>query len=401
MRKKLHDFDKMLEDETRRVKAENITAKNKKLILQFNDFNLARDLSKARVVRNSISMRLIAKRLKKDLSKFTRKDIEKLFLMLKKEGKAESSIATDKVVLKCFFKWLNNGEEGECTKWYKCAGHSHSSKLPEELLTQEEVKRLIKSAFNKRDKALIAVLWESGARVGEIGRMQVKNISFDEFGCRILVDGKTGMRRIRLINSAPYLVEWLNSHPHSGDPEAPLWVSLEQNGGEQLTHRYIMKMLRSVAKRAKVKKPVNPHNFRHSRATFMAQHLTEALMKEYFGWVQDSRMAARYIHLSGKQVDDAILKLHGLKKEEQEEHLLKREPCPRCGNEKDPNHEICEKCWLPLKPSAMQEVEKAREETGEGSVALLKLLDILQKNPGRVQEALAQLQKHASAEAVQ
>ena len=34
------------------------------------------------------------------------------------------------------------------------------------------------------------------------------------------------------------------------------------------------------------------------------------------------------------------------------------------------------------------------------SVALLKLLDILQRNPGRVQEALAQLQKHASAEAI-
>jgi len=400
MRKKLHDFDKMLEDETRRVNTENISAKNRKLILEFNDFNFARGLSKARVVRNSISMRLVARRIKKDLSKFNRKDIEKIFLMLKKEGKAESTIATDKVVLKCFFKWMNNGEEGECTKWYKCAGHSHSNKLPEELLTQEEVKSLIKSAFNKRDKAMIALLWESGARIGEIGGMQIKNISFDEFGGRILVDGKTGMRRIRLINSAPFIVEWLNEHPHSNDPQAPLWVSIKQHGGEQLTHRYIMKMLRSVAKRANVKKPVNPHNFRHSRATFMSQHLTEALMKEYFGWVQDSRMAARYIHLSGKQVDDAILRMHGLKKQDEEIDVLKREPCPRCGNENDPNNEICRKCWLPLKPSAMQELEKVREETESGSVALLNLLDLLQKHPSRVQGMISELQKHASTEAI-
>ena len=111
-------------------------------------------------------------------------------------------------------------------------------------------------------------------------------------------------------------------------------------------------------------------------------------------------MAARYIHLSGKQVDDAILKMHGLKKEDQEEDVLKREPCPRCGNKNDPNNEICEKCWLPLKPSAMQEVEKARGESEEGSVALLKLLDILQKNPHGVQDAIAQLQKQISSEAI-
>jgi len=397
MRKKLHDFDKMLEDGTRRVRNENISQKNKKIILEFNDFNFSRGLSKARVVRNSISLRLIARRLKKDLDKFTRKDVEKLFLILKKEGKAESSIATDKVVLKSFFKWLNNGEESECTKWYKCNGPSNSRKLPEELLTQEEVKKLIKFAFNKRDKALIAVLWESGARIGEIGGMQIKNASFDEFGCKILVSGKTGMRRIRLINSAPYLVEWLNSHPNSGNPEAPLWVSLEQHGGEQLTHRYIMKMLRSVAKRAKVKKPVNPHNFRHSRATFLAQHLTESLMKEYFGWVQNSRMAARYIHLSGKQVDDAILKLHGLKKDEKEEDLLKREPCPRCGHLNETNNEICEKCWLPLKPEAIREVEKIRELKEENMLVLMKLVDLAktlsQTNPHKVQEAIEAVQR--------
>jgi len=403
MRKKLHDFDRMLEGETRLVKNAEISKKNKKLILEHNDYNFSRGLSKARVIRNSVSLRLTAKRLKKDLDKFTRKDLEKLFLMLKKEGKADSSIETDKIVLKSFFKWLNNGEEADCTKWYKCGGSKKSKKLPEDLLNQEEVKVMIKAAHYKRDKAMIAVLWESGARIGEIGGMQIKNIAFDEFGCRILVDGKTGMRRIRLINAAPYLVEWLNSHPHSGDPEAPLWVSVEQNGGEQLTHRYIMKMLRSVAKRANVKKPVNPHNFRHSRATFMAQHLTEALMKEYFGWVQDSHMAARYIHLSGKQVDDAILKLHGLKKEEREDDVLKREPCPRCGNKNDPNNEICEKCWLPLKPSVQREVEKIKDLKEDSSIVLMQLLDLAktlsQTNPHKVQEAFSALQKELATEA--
>lgn len=36
--------------------------------------------------------------------------------------------------------------------------------------------------------------------------------------------------------------------------------------------------LRRIAKRAGIKKKVNPHSFRHARATFLANLLTEAQM---------------------------------------------------------------------------------------------------------------------------
>jgi integrase/recombinase XerD len=39
-----------------------------------------------------------------------------------------------------------------------------------------------------------------------------------------------------------------------------------------------------------IKKAVNPHAFRHSRATFMAKHLKEPEMREFFGWGKDSEM---------------------------------------------------------------------------------------------------------------
>ena len=34
-------------------------------------------------------------------------------------------------------------------------------------------------------------------------------------------------------------------------------------------------------------------------------------MKEYFGWTQASDTAAVYVHLSGRDVDSALLKLAG------------------------------------------------------------------------------------------
>lgn len=35
-------------------------------------------------------------------------------------------------------------------------------------------------------------------------------------------------------------------------------------------------------------------------------------MKQYFGWIQDSNMASVYVHLSGRDVDNVLLKLNGI-----------------------------------------------------------------------------------------
>jgi hypothetical protein len=44
----------------------------------------------------------------------------------------------------------------------------------------------------------------------------------------------------------------------------------------------------------------------------MANYLTEAQMNAYFGWVQGSGMPSVYVHLSGRDIDDAILKANGV-----------------------------------------------------------------------------------------
>ncbi len=56
-------------------------------------------------------------------------------------------------------------------------------------------------------------------------------------------------------------------------------------------------------------------------------------MKEYLGWVGDSRMASTYVHLSGRDIDNAPLKLNGIKTEKDvnsEEHILRIKTCSRC-----------------------------------------------------------------------
>ncbi len=41
---------------------------------------------------------------------------------------------------------------------------------------------MMNACMNSRDRAMIPLLYESGARIGEIGSMRVKDVSFDEYG---------------------------------------------------------------------------------------------------------------------------------------------------------------------------------------------------------------------------
>lgn len=387
MKKYLHDFDGMLNQELSRIEASPIGSENKELIAGFREYNLCNDISTPRILRQIGILRLVAERISKRFDELNVRDLEKYFAWMKQNDFATESINLYKAVLKKFFKWQNKGTYPESVAWIRI-GKTKSLKLPEDLLNQDEIKSLLKAATTPRDKALLSVLWESGARIGEIGSLQLKNVSFDEYGCQIMVDGKTGMRRIRLVNSAPALLEWINQHPFNDNPNRWLWINLHRDRGELMGYRHIAKILANIAEKAGVKKKVNPQNFRHSRATYLSQFLTEAQMKEYFGWTQDSSMAARYIHLSGKQVDDAILQLNGLKKSEQKESILQREACPRCKTLNDINHQYCTQCWLPLTPQATISAEIDRQKDQEAMAAVLKLIELTRANPELLRQAI-------------
>lgn len=391
MREYIHPYAKALESELNRLKKAENLGNNKELLFSFYESNLARGISTPRILRLLTALRKTAEQLQKDFRETTKQDYEKFLIWMQRSDYAEGTIWTYKKILKVFHKWLNNGVCPESVSWFAFKKMNNQI-LPEQLLDQEDVKALLKAAINKRDKALIACLWETGARVGELGGMRIKDVSFDEFGGKILLSGKTGMRKIRIVNSAAYLLEWINSNPFSKNPDAPVWCCIEKAECERMSHAGIMSALRKIRKRSGITKPINPHHFRHSRATFMAQHLTEAQMKEYFGWEQDSRMAGRYVHLSGKQVDDAILKMCGLKKQEEQKDLLQREPCPRCKSLNEVTSNYCEKCWLPLSSTANFEMEQIEQKSQESLIGLMKLFEAVGNNPEKIRQAIIMLQ---------
>ena len=182
MRKYMHDYERYLETELVRLDKSDIPDRDKKLILEFRDNNISRDLSVPRILRVVSILRLTALRVKKSFEEMTAKDYEWYIVFLKKNNFSPDSIETYKGCLKVFHKWLNGGKDyPECVEWMKSKTNKNH-KLPEDLLVEEEVKKLILAVEPKRDKALIASLWESGARIGELGNLRIKHLTFDELG---------------------------------------------------------------------------------------------------------------------------------------------------------------------------------------------------------------------------
>lgn len=156
-----------------------------------------------------------------------------------------------KIILRKFLRFL--GKDSLVSSW-RIKSISNNAKLPEEILTEEEIKKIAEAAYFKRDKAFVLALYESGARIGEFLPLKLKQVSFDEYGAILHVRGKTGSRRIRLIASAPALQEWIEEHPSKEDPEAYLWCKVPTPNNpkwknEALSYNYICRVIRGLQRK--------------------------------------------------------------------------------------------------------------------------------------------------------
>ena len=235
-------------------------------------------------------------------------------------------------------------------------------KIPADILTREEIEKLIDSCLSTRDRAIIATFYESGARKGELLAVQLKHVTFDENGAILNIQrGKAGSCRVRLVLASSYLKQWIDTHPLKSDPDAYLFCSANSPFG-LITRVGLANQLHQIADRAAIQpKRVYPHAFRHARATHLAEQLPEQLLKEYLGWTKSSTMASVYVHMSGRDVDNAILKLHGIETEQATKKFTVNK-CPRCKEINPENALFCFKCGLPLTQEASTTVETIKTD---------------------------------------
>ncbi|MDG6244467.1 MAG: tyrosine-type recombinase/integrase [Methanolobus sp.] len=358
----LYDYKKNIESAEKRIIEAAYSQKNKDIIFAFVNVLYAEGLSDARILKYLSQLNILSEKFGKDFDQVTMADMYRFLAELERSDKKPWTKQGYKVTLKRFFRWLNGGKEPEMTEWIKTPIKQSDQMLPEELLLEEECMKMIECADHPRDKAMIATWYDAGARVGEVGEAKIKHVVFDDIGAFVMVKGKTGMRRVRLVFSAPYIAKWLDIHPKRSDPGAPLWVNIgNRNFGNQMNYGGIRKVIKSTANKAGIKKRVYNHLFRHSRATDYAGFMSQAQLEMHMGWKHGTRMSGTYLHLQGGQVDNTILEHYGLKQKKEKPSELIPRKCPRCKTVNGPTSDFCCSCGMALNAVAATNIDDMQQ----------------------------------------
>jgi hypothetical protein len=173
---------------------------------------------------------------------------------------------------------------------------------PTDLWTSQDDLLFLKYCPSKRDRCYHAISRDLSCRPHEILRLKVKDLSFKFVGssqyAEVVVNGKTGTRPIPIINSIPYLKDYLDhEHPQPRNPNAPVICGTGKRLGRHLNEislaknyayykqRVFPKLLESpnVLPEDKqkitelLKKPWNPYIRRHSalteKSTILKEHV--------------------------------------------------------------------------------------------------------------------------------
>jgi integrase len=244
---------------------------------------------------------------------------------------------------------------------------------------EDDVIPMIEACRNSRDKALLAVAFDSGARSGELQELTVGDVNDHRHGKQIMVDGKTGQRSVLLVTSVPYLQRWMSDHPDSTDGDAPLWSKLDD--AEEVSYRCYLNIFKRAGRKAGISKPTTPTNFRKSNATYLAEKgMNESFINDRQGRTRGSKATAHYVAKFGGRAEDEYARLQGLEVDEEEPEPIGPVKCPRCGND-TPRHEpACVHCQQALSHGAAESIEKEEQEVRD------VFFRFAQENPGVLED---------------
>ena len=219
-----------------------------------------------------------------------------------------------KIMLKSFLYWYYVDHPIRFRNLKKiCAGQrKEKTYSPEQMLTQEDIQKLVQGENDPRWKTFFLLLFYGGFRPGEVCNLEWKNILFDKEGAYIKVyvkkNGKTFekfipedvcfyLKKLQQNNSR-YVFPTRRTNKH-GIP----------NGDIPQTTSGVYQHLIPLAKRV-LGKPVNPYILRHSIATILYNRddLKEDDVAQQMGHTKE--MKQTYSNLSLDKIRERMKKIY-------------------------------------------------------------------------------------------
>lgn len=320
------------------------------------------------------------------------------------------------MILNKFFRWLYNSDEPDpkrritpvCMRGVKKLPRQEKSPYkPSDLWDSHKHSIFLRYCPSKRDKCYHAMANDMSARPHEILNLKINDIVFKstpdqiQYAEILIRGGKTKPRTLPLIDSIPYVKDWIASHPTGNNPESWLFVSMSKNKfGSKLSYdglsghykyyyrnRYFPQLLYDdcipdpdkAHIRMMLTKPWNLYIFRHSALTEKSQVLKEHVLRDHAGWSMTSRMPQIYIHYFGTESSRSLLEARGvIAIDSKKVNILKSRQCPHCAESNKPESQFCMKCKMVLTYAAYNETLEIQKQRDASFNAMEKQVSIVQ-----------------------
>jgi len=185
-------------------------------------------------------------------------------------------------------------------------------KLPQ-VLSVDEVARLLAGASNPKHRAALAVAYGAGLRASEVVHLKVADIDSDRMIVQV-VQGKG--RRDRYAMLSPSLLELLRAWWRQGYAQGKMrpggWLFPGRNPVNPLSTRQLNKACHLAADAAGLKQRVSMHTLRHSFATHLLENKVDIRVIQVLLGHRKLDTTARYSHVATRMLSEVTSPLEQL-----------------------------------------------------------------------------------------
>ena len=176
-------------------------------------------------------------------------------------GASKATIDNMRRIISSFFSWLEN-EDYIMKSPARRIRKVRVGKIVKEIYTEENIELMRQNCKNARDLAIIDMLYSTGMRVGELVRLNIADIDFENKECVVLGKGNKQRKVYFDAKTKIHLQQYLNSRK---DTDPALFVS-QLYPYNRLKISGVEIALRKIGEKLHISK-VHPHKFRRTLAT--------------------------------------------------------------------------------------------------------------------------------------
>ena len=200
------------------------------------------------------AMSIALRRMRKFCPQYS--DVKKYMLWMHDKNYSYSHIVNTSLAIEHYAKM--KGED------IKLGRPRKPKQVIQDILSESEVSRIIQATKGTREKAIICLLAYSGIRNAELCSLRLHDVNLGDNHITIKGGKNKKDRRVNIsAECTKILIEYLANYKR--EAEGFLFTTIVSN--HQLATCDTRKIIRTVAKRAKIGRRVFPHLFRHSLAT--------------------------------------------------------------------------------------------------------------------------------------